>query len=656
MRTKTLVPFHDASLLADGGAGPLPRWWPQRYRGNPAVYGGHATIFALAYALAYVARFEGDITPRIANFYLATLPLAVGVQMAAGAAFSLFRGPFRYFSTRDAACATAACTLASLALLLLRGSVDSFAISRGVILSHWAFSVIFLLGARLALRAYREGVVTALLPGGQKARRLTIICGAGDGGEQLLRETLAHPEHGLEVVGFVDDDPNKVGMRIHRVPILGPCSELASHAERLHASLVLVAMPRASGAQRRRVVSLAQGARLECKTLPALDDIVRGTATVSQIRPVKIDDLLGRPPVQTDLNRIAAGLRDRCVLVTGAAGSIGSELCRQIAMFGVSRLVLFDRNETGLFWLEKELLDAGASAETIVVALGDVTDSGRVREVLDAHKPATIFHAAAYKHVPLVELSPMEALKNNVLGTMVVADAAAASGIGSFVLISTDKAVNPANFMGASKRLAELYIQRMARTEAGGTRFASVRFGNVLGSVGSVVPIFMRQIERGGPVTVTHREMKRYFMTIREAAQLVLQAADLGIGGEVFVLDMGEQVKIVDLAHLLIQLSGLVPEHDIEVVETGIRPGEKLEEALCGSGETLIPSSHPRIMIVREQGQDDAAFDWEKIRGGEIRAEATRLLSRAREGEGTVTRSLATDRTAFTVTSEEQAA
>jgi len=558
----------------------------------------HAGLFAIAYALAFLARFEFDVPRAWLLFALATLPVVVAVELTVAGALSLFRGWWAYVGLRDMVGVVLSTTIAAVALLTLRGAVEAFPVPRGVILINWAFAILLAGGARVSVRLLREGALTPWGAAGGRERAL--ILGAGDSGEALLRDLLSRRD-GPEVVGLLDDDAAKRGRLIHRVPILGACGDLPRIAKETGATLALVAMPGAAGRQRRRVVGLAQEAGLRCQTLPSLAQIVDGRVSASLVRPVEIEDLLGRDPVSIDLGAIRARVEGRCVLVTGAAGSIGSELCRQLARFSPSSLVLLDRNESGLFWLERELAETHPAAKgRFPVVLGDITDAARVREVLAVHAPALVFHAAAYKHVPIVEANPGEAEKNNVHGTRVVADASEAAGVETFVLISTDKAVNPACAMGATKRRAERLLLESSRAGAR-TRFVSVRFGNVLGSAGSVVPVFQQQIARGGPVTVTHADMKRFFMTIPEAVQLVLQAAEMGRGGEIFVLDMGEPVRIMDLARDMIRLSGFTPGEDIEIEVTGVRPGEKLEEELSSQGESLLATAHGRIRVVREE-------------------------------------------------------
>jgi len=555
----------------------------------------HVGVFSIAYALAFAARFEFSMDGRWAAM-LATLPLVVAIQIVIAQAFSLLGGCWRYVSLSDMRAIALATTLSSAILFATsRVATGTLSIPPSIIVIDWGFAMLLLAGIRVAKRVAHEGLLGF---GATREVKRVLILGAGDAGELLLRDIAARPESRLAVVGFLDDDLRKRGRRIRRVPIMGPCDSLADAAHRTGARLVLIAIPGAAGKARRRLVDLARRAGIACKTLPSVAELVGGAVTVSSVRPVAIQDLLGRAPVEANLGALRACVSGRSVLVTGACGSIGSELCRQIAALAPARLVLLDRNENGLFWLERSLRDADpANAGRVVVALGDVTDAERGRAIFAKHEPHVVFHAAAVKHVPLIEQNPTEAVRNNVVGTATMARIAEEAGVEVFVLISTDKAVNPTCAMGRSKRQAELYLLDLARKRAR-TRFVSVRFGNVLGSAGSVVPIFQEQIERGGPVTITHPDMKRFLMTIPEAVQLVIEAAHLGRGGEIFVLDMGEPVRIVDLAQDMIRLSGLAPD-EIEIVVTGIRPGEKLEEELHSAEERLVPTTHPWIRMIR---------------------------------------------------------
>jgi FlaA1/EpsC-like NDP-sugar epimerase len=418
----------------------------------------------------------------------------------------------------------------------------------------------------------------------------------------IARDMLVHRRLGAVPIGFIDDDPNKTGLKIHDLPVFGAGDRLQAVIDRLSPDEILVAIPSADPRTLRRIVKTAIASKLPIKTLPRLKEIPTSGVTVNEVRPMSVADLLAREPIGLDNSRIAGMIAGRCVLITGAAGSIGSELCRQILHAGPSRIVLYERYENGLFTIHSELL-ALADGVEIVPAIGDITDAERLGRVFQEERPSIVFHAAAHKHVPLMEANPSEAVKNNVRGTRLVAETALQWNVDRIVLISTDKAVNPSSVMGATKLLAERIIQQYSGT--GESAFTCVRFGNVLGSNGSVVPTFLEQIRMGGPVTITHPEMRRFFMLIPEAVQLVLQAAALGGQGNVYVLNMGEQVRVADMARDLIRLAGYIPGEDIEIVFTGVRPGEKLSEELVGPGEELQDSEVTDIKRVRVRNRID---------------------------------------------------
>ena len=461
----------------------------------------------------------------------------------------------------------------------------------GILMLDMFMTIMLLSGVRMTVRLYHEEFFSERRG---TARRFLIV-GAGNAGEALLREMLRRKDSQYEVVGFVDDDPAKRDMEINGIPVLGTVDDLPAVCKKQNIDEIAIAIPTATRKQLRRVVQVCQGTKTRFSTVPSLTDIAEGKFQVSQMRDVEINDLLGREVVNLEMDKIELFLKDKVILVTGAGGSIGSEMCRQVCVFKPRQLLLVEQAENPLFFIERELIKSypQASLECIIA---DITDKARVEQVFSRYRPQVVIHAAAHKHVPLMEQNPGEAIKNNIIGTRTIADAADAFGAECFVMISTDKAVNPTSIMGTSKRVAEMYIQDLNKTSK--THFVTVRFGNVLGSNGSVIPIFKQQIAAGGPVTVTHPEMRRYFMTIPEASQLVLQAATMGKGGEIFVLDMGEPVKIVDLARELITLSGFRPGEDIEIEFTGLRPGEKLFEELSIEGEDMLadqPSQNCRL-------------------------------------------------------------
>jgi FlaA1/EpsC-like NDP-sugar epimerase len=434
---------------------------------------------------------------------------------------------------------------------------------------------------------------------GEAETRPVLVMGAGSAGAMMVRELRANPHLGMKVVGFLDDDPHKRALRIYGVPVLGTRHDLRTVAQQHGVTRVIIAMPTASGKVIRDVVALCEQANAEAKIIPSMHKLIDGTVRVNQLRDVEIEDLLRRTPVQTDGAAVTALLRGKRVLVTGGGGSIGSELCRQVLRCGPSELVVVGHGENSVFAIENELRTmvqtTGTIGTRISAVIADIRFRDRMQTIFEHYRPEVVFHAAAHKHVPLMELNPVEAITNNVLGTRNLVDTALVTGVERFVMISTDKAVNPTNVMGASKRAAELVVHHAATIS--GKAFVAVRFGNVLGSRGSVVLTFKQQIAAGGPVTVTHPKMRRYFMTIPEAVQLVLQAAVLGTGGEVFVLDMGKPVKIVDLAHDMIELSGLEVGRDIDIAFTGLRPGEKLFEELFIAGEEYERTAHEKIYI-----------------------------------------------------------
>jgi FlaA1/EpsC-like NDP-sugar epimerase len=470
----------------------------------------------------------------------------------------------------------------------------------GAIMIDLFATILILASLRMVVRLYHEEFSADKTA---RQKRLLIV-GAGNAGEALLRE-ITRLKSGFKVVGFVDDDPHKRGTNIHGISVLGRVDDLARICKKFAVDEIAIAIPSASRSQLRRVIQVCEGTKLRFRTVPSITDIASGKLLVSQIRDVEINDLLGRDVVQLDLDKIGQFLRDKVILVTGAGGSIGSEMCRQVCHFGPKRLLLLEQAENPLFFIEGELRK-GFPQVALQPVIADIIDRVRIEQIFEHYRPQVVIHAAAHKHVPLMEANPGEAVKNNVLGTMTIANAADRFGAGSFVMISTDKAVNPTSIMGSSKRIAEMYIQDLNTTSK--THFITVRFGNVLGSNGSVVPIFKKQIAEGGPVTVTDPEMKRYFMTIPEASQLVLEAASMGAGGEIFVLDMGEPVKIVHLARELITLSGFRPDEDIEIVFTGLRPGEKLFEELSIQGEDMLPTRHPKIAIWKTIPSDRQAL------------------------------------------------
>ena len=550
-----------------------------------------------------------DVYPTLILFFLV-------VKVPIFGYFKQYRGWWRYVGISDLVGILRASLVSTSIIVVLwfaMGYIDAVRMNlppdmqqpaEGVCIADMFATVLILGGLRIAIRLYYEEFRTA------EAGRLKrfLIIGAGNAGEALLREIHRMPVAQYDVVGFIDDDLVKQGTNIHGIPVLGTVEQLPKVCDERNIEEIAIAMPAASHQQLRRVIQVCEGTKIRFRTVPSITDIASGKFRVSQIRDVDINDLLGRKAVQLELDLIEAYAKDKTVLVTGAGGSIGSEMCRQLCNFNPKLLLLVEQAENPLFYIERELRRR-FPAVSIKALVCNITDKIRVDEIFQEYQPQVVIHAAAHKHVPLMELNAGEAIKNNIVGTQNVADAADAFGVADFVMISTDKAVNPTSIMGSSKRIAEMYIQDLSRTSQ--THFVTVRFGNVLGSDGSVVPIFKRQIAEGGPVTITHPEMKRYFMTIPEASQLVLQAATMGEGGEIFVLDMGEPVKIVALARELITLSGFRPGEDIEIVFTGPRPGEKLFEELSIEGEDMQRTRHPKISIWK-----NIPMDRDRLRAG----------------------------------------
>ena len=546
--------------------------------------------FAFSGLLAFELRFDGALPASYFKPMELALFIWVTTKAVAFMAAKLDRGNWRYISAYDAVrivqANSAGSILGGLVIFLLPAQ---WAIPRSVYILDWLVCCLLTLGGRLLARVV---ITTRKAHGVEGEQTRTLIYGAGTAGLALLWELRQNRSLKYDVVGFIDDDPSKGQLILQGKPVLGK-GEVLGEVVRSHAiKRVLIAIPSATGPQMVRILKFALDAEVEYKMVPGLGDLIQGTELGQQIRDVAVEDLLGRRPVHLDQDSIRERIRGKVVMVTGAAGSIGSELCRQIAQFCPLALVGIDEAETPLFQLNREL-NRSFPDLTFYPEIGNITRPEILRRVMERYGPSILYHAAAYKHVPMMEMHVFAAVENNIFGTWQVALAAARHGVEDFVMISTDKAVRPTSMMGATKRMAELVIRTLQKER--GTKFVAVRFGNVLGSNGSVVPIFKEQIAAGGPVTVTHPEMRRYFMTIPEAAQLVLQAFSIGKGGEVFVLDMGEPVKIVDLARNLILLSGLQPDRDIKIQFIGIRPGEKLFEELNLQDENLVQTSHIKI-------------------------------------------------------------
>lgn len=559
-------------------------------------------LFVAAYYLSFLLRFEFAPGPREWHAIAVTIWWFVAIKVVVFAALGAFQGWGRFVTFYDLMALVQAATAGLLVTVLVdRLVVHAKLIPRSIFLLDWGVTIVLVGGALSLCRLWQEGSWRLLLT---RNKIPALIVGANEAGEALLRAIIRNGKLTYHVLGFLDDDPQRIGTRIGGVRVLGTVDQTCRLAERYGVREVLIAAGSLPGKQVRAIIEEAREYNIDVKVLPSYEQLIEGSVTIRP-RKVCIDDLLGREPVRLDLSNIRQWIDDRVLLVTGSAGSIGSEICRQLLRFAPRKLVAVDRSETGQFFLERELRPIADDTE-LVVTLGDILDSGRLGTLLRQHRPQIIFHAAAYKHVPLMESHPGEAVKNIIAATRRLADSAITAGAESLVMISTDKAVNPTSVMGACKRAAELYVQSL--TDVSPCRFITVRFGNVLDSAGSVVQVFRQQIAAGGPVTVTDPEMRRFFMTIPEAAQLVIQAGAIGQSGEILLLDMGVPVRIVDLAHDMIRLSGLRPGEDVEIEFVGLRPGEKLYEELHADGEKHLPTRHPKIMIADRTPRDPAAL------------------------------------------------
>ena len=576
-------------------AAPWMRLWQSLWIRALFLLTIYSAVLLLARWASLELRFESEVPPEHYRMFRQSWMFEMGIKLLFLVLFGQLSGLLSYFSVPDLRRLFFATAAASGTLIFVRYFYPAmYAVPRGYLLIDWLLSFGGLALVRLSFRVLRERFLSPAARKGSRVKRVGIL-GAGDVGASLARELMSKRGLGLHPVAFFDDDKTKWRSRIHDIQVVGPPEELLNQKLDLQLDQIIIAMPSAPAKRIGEVVRLLQRTRLKFATVPSVDQLTTGIVKVSQIREVEIQDLLGREPVELETEDIRRLLENRVVMVTGAGGSIGSELCRQIVTFNPKRLLLVEQSEVQIFQIEQELVERGF-AGTVLPLVADILDEPRIRYIFNRFHPEVIFHAAAHKHVPMMELQPSEAIKNNTFATAFLAELSLEFQVAHFVLISTDKAINPTNVMGASKRLGEVFLQAFSAENPGKTKFIAVRFGNVLGSSGSVIPVFKKQIAAGGPVKVTHPEVTRYFMTIPEAAGLVLQAATQGAGGEIFVLDMGSPVKIVDLARQLIELSGLRPEEDIEIEFTGLRPGEKLFEELSHKGENINPTTHPKIM------------------------------------------------------------
>jgi FlaA1/EpsC-like NDP-sugar epimerase len=573
-----------------------------------------ADIFLLTISLflAYLVRFDFNLPQPHAVLLYQILPLVLVIKIGCFYFFDLYRGMWRYTSISDLLNVIKASSVSSLLIvcIILFTHYRFIGFPRSAFIMDWCFTILLISGYRLGIRLYFEKISTEKTPiiltrqvftlffkKMTNATRLLII-GAGDGGEKIYREIQNNALLRYAVVGFLDDDLAKIGRKIHGIPVLGRISDIKGIAKKVNAEEALIAIPSATSGQMRNILVQCRESGIKFKTIPGMGELINGKVTVNTIREVDYRDLLGREMIKLDEDKIGSYLKGARVMITGAGGSIGSELCRQICRFNPECVVLYERAESPLFEINHELKHDFGDIEIIPV-LADVQDKAQIEKAFVDYKPHTVFHAAAYKHVPMLELQPWKAVDNNIYGTANIIEITNKFNVERFVFVSTDKAVRPTNVMGASKRIAEMLIQSQNGCGLSPTKFITVRFGNVVGSVGSVVPLFKKQIQKGGPVTVTHPDVTRFFMTIPEACQLILQAGAMGKGGEIFLLDMGTSIKIVDMARDLIRLSGFEPEEDIKIEYIGLRPGEKLYEELIIDGEDVIPTSHEKIMVLK---------------------------------------------------------
>ncbi len=596
----------------------IPRTWRISQRRYLLL---DALILMAADVIGLLVRFDFAVSPDLAQSCIRAWPFTVLIRILVMSVFGMYQRLWKYSSVRDLMAVTAGITVGYVLDRVLMMAWPAIRLSRSALLVSYLVAMALIGVSRFRVRLLAEisreyqssGNGGSNRNGGSggnghlprnHAGRVAIV-GAGSAGAMVAKELLAHPEMERTAVGFIDDDPTKRGGVLNSLPVLGTRSRLGEVIERYDVDEVIVAMPSAPGAVIREVMDACKNLKVKIKTLPGVYELVDGKVSVKQLRDIQIEDLLGREPVHLDLDQIGAYLADQTVLVTGAGGSIGSEICRQITRFKPKNIVLLGHGENSIFEIEQELKRRHPEQRTVAV-IADVRDEHRIDWVFEEYRPDVVFHAAAHKHVPLMEANPEEALTNNVFGTRNMARAADKHGAKRFVMISTDKAVNPVSVMGMSKRVAEMVVQSIGAKSQ--TKFMAVRFGNVLGSRGSVVPMFRRQIAEGGPVTVTHPDMTRYFMTIPEAVQLVIQAGAMGQGGEIFVLDMGQPVKITQLAEEIIRLSGMEPGKDIEITYTGVRPGEKLFEEILTTDEVAAATRHSKIFASKDVAADCAVL------------------------------------------------
>lgn len=582
------------------------------YRNYLIVLFTDLILFGLSLYSAFKIRYDYGLSENVVESFLWMLPVSILIKAVVFYFFDLYKGMWRYTSTRDLINILKASTVSSLvfiALVLFKTKFEG--ISRSVFFIDWCLTIILISGSRASVRfflgylgEYKTGTGFLKqffeLKNQRKKFKNTIIIGAGDCGEKIYREIRDNTSLDYKVIGFLDDSPKKKGKKIHGLPVLGASDKIKKYVDTAGVEEIIITIPTATAAQIRRIVDLCKKTTARYKIVPGLGELITGNVSLKSIRDVEYRDLLGRKPVKLDNESIGDYLGGKIILVTGAGGSIGSGLCAQILKYKPKELILFERAESPLYEIDLELKNLFPGIK-IIPFLGDIQEKDDLYKVFSLRKPEIVFHAAAYKHVPMLESYPWKAVSNNISGTMKLVDMASEFNCEKFVFVSTDKAVNPANVMGASKRICEIIVQNKNRNSNLTTSFITVRFGNVIGSVGSVIPLFKKQIGYGGPVTITHPDIIRYFMLIPEACQLILQAGAMGSGGEIFVLDMGEPVKIDEMARDLIRFSGFEPDVDIKIEYVGLRPGEKLYEELLTEGENVMPTDHGEIMVLKSR-------------------------------------------------------
>jgi FlaA1/EpsC-like NDP-sugar epimerase len=556
-------------------------------------------LISFSYYFAFMIRFDLNIPAAYFSTMIYTVPLILLIRFILFNYYRLYNMSYYFASILDLHSIIKAITMSSIFILATLYLINRFeGYPRSVFFIDWLLLIMLIGGSRFAVRITKE-----IRHFKERSGKRVLIVGGGESGESIIRETLRNKTVNFNPIGIIDDKPSKKGCKIHGIPVMGNTTELPALINKLRIEEIIIAIPSADGAAMRRIVEICGGCEVPYKTLPGIGELIDGRVSVKALRDVNYTDLLRRPPVKLDVSGIKGYLTDRCILVTGGGGSIGSELCRQLVRFKPRNLVIVDASEENLHRIQMEMQHE-LKFKNIYIALARVQVHSSMENIFREHRPDVVFHAAAYKHVPLVELNPWEAIFSNIKGSRTIMELAIKYGVGRFVLVSTDKAVRPANVMGASKRVAELLLQSFQGSK---TRLMAVRFGNVVGSSGSAVPLFRRQIELGGPITLTHSEATRYFMSIPEAAQLILQAGAIGKGGEIFVLEMGTPVKIVDLANDLIRLSGKEPGKDMHIVFTGLRPGEKLYEEIITNDESIMHTEHEKILVLRPNGGRSAS-------------------------------------------------